>query len=377
MNKNFATRPLAFGLAVALVAGSFMLAPAKVSAAISTMSVTGTGITANSSLVSTAVTPTVNFTTASALNVDGQTIQVTLRGFTVSGAGLSVSDLTLTGCGANTLEAAPGSNNSGGHEVTITNGSTGNNDPVILITLDTTTGTLSCPAGAYTLAIAASEVESRTTAANYVIGITTSLESGSFFYYVGDENDVQISATVDPTLSFVIRNSTDTTDQGNVNGGTVGPNLCDLGNLSTAGVQTCEYRLKVSSNSAGGYSVNIATDGDLEYGANNINNVTEGNTVTNGVEGYGIAFAGGNSDTNGSTAGGGSTACTEAGDFNDDDTPIGATTNTTLYSCSTANNPDATDTSATALVTHRAEADSGTATGTYTQLVTYTVTASF
>jgi hypothetical protein len=351
--------------------------------AISAMSVTGTGITANSSAITTAITPTVNFTTAVGQVIDGNTIQVIFNGMTVSGAGLVAADITLTGCSVNTLEAAPGTDANGAHEVTITNGATGNNDPIVLITLDSTAGPVapSCPAGAYTVAIAASEVSSRTAAGNYGISITTSAEGAGFLYYVGDENDVQVTASVDPTLTFVIRNTADTANQPNVNGAAVGPNLCDLGNLSNVGVQTCDYRLKVTTNSSSGYSVNIATDGSLRKGTDFINNVAEGTTVTGGTEGYGVAFNGGSYDPDGALGGFTPTACTETADFDDDDTPTATAlltgVNQTLYTCAGPNNPEATDLTNTALVTHRAEADSSTPAGTYVQLVTYTASATY
>lgn len=357
--------------------------PAKKVFAITAMSVTGTNITSNSSAVDTTVTPTVNFTLATALTVDGNTIQITLNGMDVSaGQTLAVADLTLTGCTTTTLEASPGTNDNGSHEVTITNGASGNSNPVILITLDSNTGTPpSCGATAKTLAIAASQVESSATAANYAINITTSSEAAAFLYYVGDENDVQIQATVDSILTFVIRNAADSGDQANVNGAAIGPNLCNLGNLSTASVQTCDYRLKITTNAASGYSVTIQTDGSLRKGTDFIPNQAEGTTVTGGTAGYAIALAGGSYDPDGAGSTFTPTACTEAGDFNDDDTPtataLAAGINTTLYTCNGPNAPVSTDTTNTALVTHRAEADSSSSAGSYTQLVTYTVSATF
>lgn len=205
-------------------------------------------------------------------------------------------------------------------------------------------------------------------AGNYRVDLIDTL--GGFYsviYYVGNENKLNITGTVDPILTLAIRNSTDTVDLANVGGGATGPSLCDLGNLLESGVQTCSYRLKVGTN-ASGYSVNIATDGNLRSGSAFIDNVTEDTTVTLGIEGYGIALSAGTA-----TSG----TITEAGIFNDDDSPIGSGTNTTLYSANGANSPAATDTDNTALVTHRAEADFATAAGTYTQLITYTVSATF
>lgn len=348
--------------------------------AISAMSMTGTGITANSSTISTGITPTINYTPGVALVTDGDTIEITLNGTAVvSGQTLEVADLTLTGCTENTLEAAPGTGDNGAHEVTITNGASTNTNPVILITLDSSAGPTApdCDTSAKTLAIDLGQLESSGTAGNYVININTTEESGAFFYYVGDENDVQIEAVVEPVLTFNIVTSSDTTtNQPNVGGGAVGPNLCDLGNLSSAGVQTCDYRLFVATNAASGYTVNIETDGSLRKGTDFIDNVSEGSTVTGGTEGYGIALNAGASTEGGVTI-------TEAGDFSDDDTPtasgLSSGINTTLYSSDGPNDPDpgVHDATNTALVTHRAEASAATAAGTYVQLVTYTVSASY
>ncbi len=215
------------------------------------------------------------------------------------------------------------------------------------------------------------------TAGNYEVDAYDSLGGfGSAPIYVGSENQVNILATVDTVLTFVIRTSDDTADLGNVGGSSVGPNLCDLGSLSDSGVQECAYRLKVTTNATSGYTVNIKTDGSLRNTDDSefIDNVTDDSLVTAGTEGYGISLVGGSCT-------GDPFGLTELGTFAVDDSPTatGVTSgiNTSLYSCTSGNNPSSPDTTNTALVTHRAEADSGTPAGTYTQLVTYTVSASF
>jgi hypothetical protein len=188
--------------------------------------------------------------------------------------------------------------------------------------------------------------------------------------YIGNENQLNVIGRVDPTLTLAIRNAADTADQANVNSAASGTNLCNLGNLSDAGVQTCSYRLKVTTNAANGYTVNIQTDGDLAKGIDAINNITEDvSDVMAGTEGYGIDLMPG-SATGGGTVGG-------LGIFTDNGSPLGSGTNTALYSSTSSNNPLPTDTVNTALVIHKAEASSATSAGTYTQLVTYTVSAGF
>jgi hypothetical protein len=205
-----------------------------------------------------------------------------------------------------------------------------------------------------------------TTTGIYSISIndTNDYDYGSTLVYVGDDNDIAVTASVIAILSFALRNSSDTSDT----------NACALGTLNLTSVSTCAYRLKPATNAASGYTVQINSDGDLRRsGSGNVADsedldpIPEGNTVASGSEGYGLAF-------NGGACTGGS--ITEQGDFNDDDTPF-PMTSTDLYSCDGPNSPAGTDTTNTALVTHRAAMDAGTLTGNYTQTVTYYVSASF
>ena len=211
------------------------------------------------------------------------------------------------------------------------------------------------------------KLTSPATANNYSFLIMTSVgDYGGALQYVGDDNDVTVTAVVTPLLSFSIRNSADTADT----------NACALGTLTLAGVNTCSYRLKVTTNSNSGYTVTINSDGDLRLSGSgdvadalDIDPIVEDTTVTAGTERYGIAFNGGASTTG---------SITESGNFNDDDTPIPISSATSLYTSSGGNNPGASgDTTNTALVTHRAAMDGGTQTGSYSQIVTYTATASF
>lgn len=195
--------------------------------------------------------------------------------------------------------------------------------------------------------------------------VSTNNDYGAALIYVGSANVVTVTAQVQPALAFVIRNSA---DSGNTN-------ACALGVLSLTAVNTCAYRLKVTTNSGSGFTVQVDSDGDLrKSGSGNVADnldidlITENSTVTLGTEGYGIALTGG------SITGG---TVTESGDFSDDDTPLPISTATTLLTGSGTNNPGGTDTTNTSLVTHRAAMDGDTTTGNYSQLVTYTVSASF
>ena len=295
--------------------------------------------------ISTASNIVLTFTPSNAIT-NGTTVTTTWTAGNYTGyAGLLTGDVTATGTNVTSVASTfPG-------------------DGTII-----TTFTMSAPSsGAIALTIGGThKLTSPGTANIYSFVITTQVgDYGGALQYVGDDNDVTVTAVVTPLLAFSIRNSADTSDT----------NACALGTLVLTSVNTCAYRLKVTTNSASGYTVTINTDGDLRKSgsgdvsdANDIDLITEDTTVTSGTEGYGIAFVGGASTTG---------SITESGNFNDDDTPLPISAPTTLYTSSGGNSPATTDTTNTALVTHRAAIDGGTQTGNYSQIVTYTATASF
>lgn len=344
----------------------------KANAAITNVFWSGTNITGSSIAVSTELgnggDSTVNYTTTAALTADGNILYFVLNGAVVTtGQTLTVADLSIPGL---TLEAAPGTHDNGAAEVTITNGASGNSNPIISVTLDSNAGTPpNYTAGAKTLVIADGQLESSATPGNYNIVVMTSSEVGLGMLYVGDDNDVLVTAMVTPTLSFIIRNTGDTADT----------NECPLGILTISSVATCSYRLAVATNASGGFQVQINSDGPLNSGTNDINAIAEESTVTAGVEGYGIAVVGATSGgNNGSDVY--NQPLTEDGDFNDDDTPVPTVaTNFLSFSNTFVYVPFGTDgdLTDTTLVTHRAAISAGTPAGLYDQVVTYTVTATF
>lgn len=263
--------------------------------------------------------------------------------------------------------------------VTIANCSSGTTDADGDSTPD---GSGSASSQTYTYTFSASTTNADTTGVDFCISLSAATgnygitftdvktssannDYGGALIYVGSANVVNVSASVSPALSFVIRNSA---DSGNTN-------ACALGVLNLVSVSTCAYRLKITTNSASGFTVQVDSDGDLRKSGSgdvsdalDIDLIAENGTVTSGTEGYGVALTGG-SITGGSI--------TESGDFNDDDTPLPISTPTNFFTGNGTNNPGGTDTTNTALVTHRAAMDGDTATGSYSQLVTYTVSATF
>lgn len=203
--------------------------------------------------------------------------------------------------------------------------------------------------------------------------------NGAALLYIGNsfENDVTINGYIETTLAFDIVDANHTPT-----------NVCDLGLLTTSAVSTCDYYLKVTTNANSGYEVRVNSDGAFLSGANDIDAVGDGDTVNAGIEEYGFDVAA-NSITGGATgecnatAGSNSSHCpAQAGyNFASPDTPVPAEANNAnapmMYGTSGGNQPGSSGTTYLAQVTHKASVASGTATGNYSHIVTYWVTANF
>lgn len=222
--------------------------------------------------------------------------------------------------------------------------------------------------GVGAVSIVISGLTTPTTQGNYAFIVSSSTgDFGAAFQYVGQANVVNVTAEVPNTLSFSIRNSADTANT----------NLCDLGILDTASVASCDYRLKVATNAANGYTISVSTSGSLSAGSNTFTDAaagTAGSAITAGTPMYGAYITAG-SLTSGASA-------TLATAYNVSNPANVAAYNTTsaqlLLTAAGVNAPAASaDTTNTTLVTHRAAIGSGTAAGIYTQTVTYTVSANF
>jgi hypothetical protein len=346
----------------------------KVSAAgLTSMGISGTNITANSSAISTAITPTFTFTLTTAFG-STDTLQLTFagnganNGITVTDvAGLASADITVGGTCSGTVTLA-------GSPIAQTT-----DNPTLALT--GITGT----AGACTVIIASGQVSTDSAAGNVSVGILVTSATGdygSFLYYIGDANDVSVTAIVPPTLSFVIRNGADTADQ--TPGTTAGNRVCSLGILQLAttpnpatGVNGCQYRLRIATNATSGYAVTYISDsadttgGGFERLAKdtdtNIVNVSNDPLTTN--PGYGVRLT---QVSTGHTRGGTFTG-TASNYF-----PITANSVTTMFSSSGPLAPGtAPDTTNTSLVEHGTRITAAQEVGNYTHVVTYTVTATF
>lgn len=207
----------------------------------------------------------------------------------------------------------------------------------------------------------ANQIVNHATPGSYAIAIdTTADDASSLAIPIISNGDVTVTATVDPSITFVIRTAADDGDT----------NSCALGTLTTGSVSTCGYRLAVDTNATSGYSIYIKADGLLNNATDNIDDIAENGTVASGTEGHGIAVTG-------ATAGGaGGATYTEAGDFNDDDTPV-PTATTQLFSIDKPADYTVSTLTTSTLVTHRAAISAVTPAGAYNQVVTYTVVGNF
>jgi hypothetical protein len=197
----------------------------------------------------------------------------------------------------------------------------------------------------------------------------TSNGIGSGTQNVGQANIVNVRGRVQPNLSLIIRDDSDTTDS----------NICDLDILTTTAVSECSYRLKVYSNAGLGYSISVKTSGGLSNGTDEIMNASSGSAGVGGTypipgtEIYGIKVEKGEISTGG-----------EVLVYSKFEPEVGGylagfsnTDENTLISSSKPNNPDITDLQNTALITHQLTMSPDTPSGLYTQNVTYTVSPSF
>lgn len=248
-----------------------------------------------------------------------------------------------------------------------------------ILTITLTTGGNLDITNAFTITIAAAKlVSSSTGGVNYSFGIATDNLSGAgdvgaTLQYVGTLNKVQVTAIVPPVLTFAIRNTADSAEQATA--GT--QKVCNLGVLSLTAVASCSYRLKVTTNANGGYSVSYNSDTRLTNGTANFTDSAiggSGSTIVAGTEMYGVVLTPGSATSGGAvtrsatkfgSVGGASYRITEAaGPY-------------TVYTSASFNAPSGTDTTNTALMNHQAAISGSTPTGSYSHIVTYTVAATF
>lgn len=132
---------------------------------------------------------------------------------------------------------------------------------------------------------------------------------------------------------------------------TLSTNAMSLGSLTTADTNEASQTLTITTNSPTGYSATITEDGNLRFGDNDINDVSDGE-VTASSEEYGFRTSG------------------VAGQFNSADTAITSVAKTIATTSTIAINEQTA-------ITYKASITHGIPVGTYSHIVTITTTANY
>ncbi len=222
------------------------------------------------------------------------------------------------------------------------------------------------------------------TTSNYLIAMKatssttlfTATDFGASLYSILGSNEVTVTAHIPSSLSFTIRNATDT---GNTN-------VCSFGTLALNQVSFCSYRLRIATNAGNGFTTTLQPNGEFNVnGSATMTAITNDIPFATGTEAYGMAFFDGAASGGRVGANNFDALAVEAGaaedaslTFNQDSTPLDFTSATTVLTYSAPFNALAAPSpTTTSLVVHGASVGAGTPYGFYTQTVTYRVTGSY
>ena len=215
------------------------------------LQISAAGVTLTVSPSSQAVSTTANITLSfvpATVMANGSTITVKWLSDYTGGASLTNPDITVTKTGdANFTSASSGSFTSTGFVITLT-----------------TAGSLNTT-NAFSIVIGGvNKLTSPASAGNYLFSIFTSVSDyGGVLQYVGNANQVLVTAFVPTVLTFAIRTSDDTADLPPGSGS--GPRACNMGTLvidtTPAGPATnaCQYRLRIGTNAGGGFTAQYSS----------------------------------------------------------------------------------------------------------------------
>lgn len=291
---------------------------------------------------------TIAFTTATTLTA-GQTIKIQFDpdgdAFTLKG---TLDDADMTGTGFTVVDSCGG----GSDEMTV---AVDTSAPDENITLTVCAGD-TVAAGAKTLEIANGEITNPSSADTYEIEITTSSDSGTLSVVIVTDDTVTVSATVDPSLTFSISDTS-------IGFGTLSATAARFatGDGNGSASETGAHDLVAGTNATGGYSITVTGTTLTSGAADTITAIGGTNTASStGTEQYGVRF----------TASGGSGA-------------VSAPYADTGFALDIANFPDeiasvagpSADTTYSAR--YLANIASDTEAGTYTSDLTYIATATF
>ncbi len=214
----------------------------------------------------------------------GETITIDFNedsaaGFTVAGAASAIADFDFNDGTERTIVGVDGD----------CTGHSGVND--VAVGINDSTGVVTFTAcGTYTASGAGAVVtiEYGAAAAGGTDRVTNKLSQNDLYIAIGGTNgdsggaavsiiaddQVVVTATVNPTFTFVLSSNT-----------------CALGVLTSSSVASCNYNVTTTTNSEDGYATTIIEDGDLRDGSSSITDVADG-TVTAGATEYGIGLTG-------------------------------------------------------------------------------------
>jgi hypothetical protein len=170
-------------------------------------------------------------------------------------------------------------------------------------------------------------------------------DTGSFALNIVSDDQIDISASVDPTLDV-----------------TIGSNSCALGTLSASYIETCTYDVTVSTNATSGYVATIVADGLLRNASDDIDDAS-GGTVVKGSEEYGVGTSKSGQDIVQNAA------CTDH-DTSANQPASALTTSAQQFASSSA--PISSDVTS---VCHLASVSGATPAGNYSQVATVIVTS--
>ncbi len=307
----------------------------------------------SSQTISTAANHTVNFTNSSVFSPD-KTLELYFEsGFDLTQIDYTDIDLLADDVNKN-LGSVPGTGVGSNIGVTISG------QTIIFTQNDTDTIaagsviTIKVGANASHQTIGDQQIYNPETAEVYYISLSGSFgDMGTISVQILTTDTVGFKATIEPSLSFELRNSDDT---GYFQG-------CNFGVVSPSIVSQCSYRLAAETNLTSGFQIFIDSDGNLRNANSSIANVEEDHIVAAGTEGYGLALVA-------------ATGLTEAGDFNDDDTPI-SSTGTLLVSSNLVYNYIQGDLSTSSLITQKLAVSRITLPGYYNQRISYSILGNF
>ena len=208
------------------------------------------------------------------------------------------------------------------------------------------------------------QINNATGAGSKTVSLTgpTAGDSAQFALAIMSSDQVEVSATVDPTISAALETST-----------------CALATLSTSAINFCEYDMVVNTNATGGYVSTIADINATSAGklcspspatcTNDIDVAGGDNDVDQGSEEYGVS----SNDTVGTQTIIDSTGCDDSGIVE-----AASAISTTAQVYADSGDGDAGPVSnATTTVCHSASITATTTAGSYNHIATHITTGTF